>query len=120
MEEDVLFCGAAIENDVCMLEYYNIAILGATDLQQQIPNPTTNYPPTLYALSNAYIGTNLSKKDPKMAVIRSRGLSNFPLSFDQVKYAALDARLSFEIPRRCWQLIGYDSPSDHLNVIANE
>jgi hypothetical protein len=43
------------------------------------------------------------------------GWSNFPLSIEKIRYAALDARLSFEIARRCWQLVGYNNPKDWLN-----
>jgi len=120
MDDGILFCGAAIQNDVRMLKCYGINIPGACDLHQQISNPTNNNPPGLYALSNAYIGTNLSKKDPNIAAIRPHGWGKVPLSYGQVNYAGLDARLGFEIARRVWQLDGYNSPSDRLNVVALE
>jgi hypothetical protein len=56
-----------------MLEYNGITIREARDLQREIPNPTFNYPPGLYALAYAYIGTNLSKYDPKIKAIRKEG-----------------------------------------------
>jgi hypothetical protein len=57
------FC-TVVGNDVKMLEYYGIAaITGARNLQRMVPNPRTNYPPSMYALSNHYIGMELVKKD---------------------------------------------------------
>jgi hypothetical protein len=53
-----------------MLDYYGITIPGARDLQREIPNPTRNYPPGLYAL---FIQIELSKNDPKIASIRRDG-----------------------------------------------
>jgi hypothetical protein len=65
---------------------------------------------------NAYIGTNLSINDSEIVAIRRDGWANVPLSFEQVKYAALDARLGFEIARKCFELAGYNTHVDHLNV----
>jgi hypothetical protein len=42
------------------------------------------------------------------------------LSYEQVKYAALDARLGFEIARRHWKLHGYNSHVDRLNIKVDE
>jgi hypothetical protein len=55
--DEIMFWGATIQCDVQMLEYYRITISGARDLQREIPNPTLNYPPGLYALANTYIET---------------------------------------------------------------
>jgi hypothetical protein len=44
------------------------------------------------------------------------GWGKVPLSFEQVLYAALDARLGFEIARRHWKLYGYNSHVDRLNI----
>jgi hypothetical protein len=66
------------------------------------PNPTFNYPPGLYALPNAYIESNLSKNDPEIAAIRREGWIDVSLSFEQVEYVTLDARLGFEIARKCF------------------
>jgi hypothetical protein len=38
------------------------------------------------------------------------------LSFEEVKYAALDSRLGFEIARKCFQLAWYNTRVDHPNV----
>jgi hypothetical protein len=38
------------------------------------------------------------------------------LSLNQLKYAALDARLGFKIARRFWKLTGYNSHVDRLNL----
>jgi hypothetical protein len=79
-------------------------------------SPNFNYPPGLYALVNAYIGTNLSNDDQKIIKeIRKEGWANI-LRFEQVKYATLDARLEFEIARKHFQLAGYNSHVDRLNV----
>jgi hypothetical protein len=58
----IRFCGAAIANDVHMLSSYGIEIPSAYDLQKIVPNPTKNLIPSLYALANATIETNLEKK----------------------------------------------------------
>ena len=98
-----------------MLQYYGIAAIpGARGLQRQIPNLTTNNPPSLYALSNYYIGTDLAKKEPDS--IRCDNWSKYRLGFDHIKYAALDARLGFEIARRHGQLVSHNSIRDRLNV----
>jgi hypothetical protein len=44
------------------------------------------------------------------------GWEKVPLSFNQMLYAALDARLCFEIARSFWKLKGYNSHVDHLNL----
>jgi hypothetical protein len=35
------------------------------------------------------------------------GWANYPLSYEQVHYAALDAHVGFEIARKHWMLVGY-------------
>jgi hypothetical protein len=118
-------CGAAIANDVCMLSSYEIEIASVYELQKIVPNPTKNPTLSLYDLSNATIGTNLekkkrikkdNKKDDKEEEELIFGLGKVPLSFKQVLYAALDARLGFEILRRHWKLQGYNSHVDRLNI----
>jgi hypothetical protein len=99
-----------------MLEYYGITIPGARYLQREIPNPTFNYPPGLYALMNAYNETNLSKNYSEIASIRGKGWAGVPLSFEQVKYAALYARLGFKISGKRFQLARYNTHVDRLNV----
>jgi hypothetical protein len=109
----IRFCGAAIANDVRMLRSYGIEILSMYDLQKIVPNPTKNPIPSLYDLSNATIGTNLerkkrNKKDRKKDEKKDDeeeeelifGWGKVPLSFEQVLYATLDARMGFEIARR--------------------
>jgi hypothetical protein len=90
------------------------------DLQQIISKPTNNPIPSLYDLPNDTIGINLEKKkrkknDKKKNKKKNKknddeeeeeeddlifGWGNVPLIYEQVKYAALDARLGFEIARR--------------------
>jgi hypothetical protein len=103
----IRFCGAAIHNHVRMLRYYRIEIPSVYDLQKIIPNPTNNPIPSLYDLSNATIGTNLekkkmNKKDKKKNDEEEEeelifGWGNVPLSFEQVMYAALDARWALRL-----------------------
>jgi hypothetical protein len=124
----IRLCGAAIANDVRMLSSYGIEIPSAYDLQKIVSNPTKNLIPSLYALANATIGTNLEKKrikkDKKIDKKKDDeeeeelifGWVNVPLSFKKVLYAALDARLGFEIARSYWKLQGYNSHVGHLNI----
>jgi ribonuclease D len=120
----ITFCGAAIANDVRMLRSYEIKIPSVYDLQKIVLNPTKNPTPSLYDLSNATIGTNLekkkrNKKDKKKDGEEEElifGWGKVPLSFEQVLYAALDARLCFEIARRHWKLQGYNGHVDCLNI----
>jgi hypothetical protein len=93
-------------------------------------------------LANATIGTHLKnkKRDKKMDKKKKEkkkykkkgeeeeeddddeedelifGWEKVPLSFNQMLYAALDARLGFEIARRFWKLKGYNSHVDRLNL----
>jgi hypothetical protein len=55
----IRFCGAAIGNDVRMLQSYGIQIPSVYDLQVIMPNPTKKPIPSLYDLSNATIGIKL-------------------------------------------------------------
>jgi ribonuclease D len=115
----IRFCGAAIGNDVRMLQSYGIEIPLVYDLQIIMPNPSKNSIPSLYDLSNATIGTKLekkkSKKDKKKGDEEEEedddeliyGWAKVPLSDKQVLYAALDARLGFKIARSYWKLEGY-------------
>jgi hypothetical protein len=73
-----------------------------------MPNPTKKPIPSLYDLSNATIGTKLEKKKKikknekkgdKEEEELMYGCAKVPLSDKQVLYAALDARLGFEIAR---------------------
>jgi hypothetical protein len=129
----IKFCGAAIANDLRMLRTYGIVILSAYDLQKIVPNPTNKLTPSIYDLANANIGTHLEnkkrdkkkdkkKKDKKKYKKKGEeeelifGWEKVPLSFNQLLYAALDARLGFEIARSYWKLKGYNSHVDRLNL----
>jgi ribonuclease D len=106
-DTSIKFCGAAIANDVRMLRTYGIEIPSAYDLQKIVPKPTDKLTPSLYDLANATIGTHLEnkkrikKKDKKKGEEEELifGWAKVPLSFKQLLYAALDARLGFEIAR---------------------
>jgi hypothetical protein len=66
------------------------------------------------------LGPIFLKNDLKIAAIRRDGWADVPLSFEQVKYAALDARLGFEIARKCFQLARYNTHVDRLIVALFE
>ena len=90
-----------------MLAPYGIHIPSAVDLQRAVrPNPSHPNLPSLYTLANFIIGTTLEKKKKRKHVKEeeeedlTRGWGNFPLSFDRIKYAALDARLGYEIAKK--------------------
>jgi hypothetical protein len=88
-----------------MLQSYGIQIPSVYNLQVIMPNPTKKPIPSLYDLSNATIGTKLEKKKRKKKGDEEEeeeliyGWAKVPLSDKQVLYAALDARLGFEIAR---------------------
>jgi hypothetical protein len=44
------------------------------------------------------------------------GWAKVPLSWKQLLYAALDARLGFKIARSYWKLKGYNRHVDRLNL----
>ncbi|CAM0877403.1 unnamed protein product [Alopecurus aequalis] len=115
-DETIKFRGAPIHNDVRMLIPYGIKITSTVDLQDLIENPTKNSIASLYALANHVIGTDLQKKkknkknkekaNDEEEDLRS-GWGDAPLSLYRVKYAALDARLGFEIARKFYDASGY-------------
>jgi hypothetical protein len=63
-DENTRFCGVATNNDVKMLSYYNIVILGAHDLPQVICNPICNYPPSLNVCLMHTLGPIFQRRDP--------------------------------------------------------
>ena len=115
-DKEIMFSGATICNDDRMLKYYGLSIATMLDLQKAIPNPTLNNPPGLYNLANYYIGANPNKNCLKVKKYNLGGWEQYPLKLKRVKYATLDARLGFEITRRCQQLVGYNTNVDPLNV----
>ena len=126
-DPNIRFCGAAIQNDVSMMQFYGLRIANAINLQTAVRIAThRNNTPSLYALANSYCKTNLPLKarnknkggrmDPEEE-LRVFGWGN-PLSPEKVHYAALDAHLGFEIARRAWRLDGYNRRADRLNLIV--
>ena len=121
-DKSIMFCGAAIGNDQTMLAKDDLHIGSPVDLQKITPNPTNNpNNPSLYDLSNAILKTALVRKPkPKKHELKKMSQkeryeyeelifkwADYPLSERQIKYAALDSRLGFEIARRWWNLPGY-------------
>ncbi|XP_051202040.1 uncharacterized protein [Lolium perenne] len=131
-DKNIRFCGAVIHNNVNMLHTYEInGISSAISLQQILRNPVPNkQSPCLYDLSNHYIRTGLEQKKkfnkknkpPKTAKELAEeealifGWGDFPFSHKQLQYAALDARLGFELGRRHFQTLGYNSQLDLLGL----
>ena len=60
------------------------------------------------------IDTNLQKGDETVA-LRSSGWENYPLTYERIKYAALDAHVSFEIAARSKELVAKPSPTENEN-----
>ena len=60
------------------------------------------------------LGTNLQKGYETVA-LRSSGWENYPLTYERIKYAALDARVSFEIVARSKELVAKSSPTENGN-----
>ena len=106
--EDIFFCGAAIGQDVKMLEPYGLHIKKPIDLQERIDIPITTCSkptPSLFDLANFVLGTNLEKgKECKQ--LKSSGWEITPLNFQQIRYAAFDALISFEIAKGA-TILGY-------------
>ena len=50
-----------------------------------------------------------------MVALRSSGWENYPLMYEQIKYAALDARVSFEIAARSREFVAKPSPTENEN-----
>ena len=50
-----------------------------------------------------------------MVALRSSGWENYPLTYERIKYAALDARVSFEIAARSKELVVKPSPRENEN-----
>jgi hypothetical protein len=101
--------------------------MDVSDLQKVVPNPTNKQTLSIYDLANATIGTYLEnkKRDKKKNKKKGEeeedgelifGWAKVPLSFNQLLYATLDARLDFEIARSYWKLKGYNSHVDRLNL----
>ena len=58
------------------------------------------------------LGTNLQKGDERVA-LRSSGWENYPLTYERIKYAALDARVSRGIASMSKELVAKSSPTEN-------
>ena len=106
--EDIFFCGAAIGNDVKVLEPYGLHVKNDIDLQTRIHIPKTicsKPTPSLFDLANFVLGTNLEKGN-ECKQLKNSGWAIAPLSFERIRYAAFDALISFEIAKGATNL-GY-------------
>ena len=87
------------------------------DLQTRIKIPVEycdKQTPSLFNVANFVLRTNLQKGDKTLA-LRSSGWENYPLTYEQIKYDALDARVSFEIVARSRELIAKPSSTENEN-----
>ena len=115
--EDIYFCGAAIEGDKQKLAPYNLDLKSIADLQTKIKIPVEDCDkptPSLFDVANFVLGTNLQKGDETLALMSS-GWENYTLMYERIKYAALDARVSFEIAARSRELVAKPSPTENEN-----
>ncbi|XP_051196664.1 uncharacterized protein [Lolium perenne] len=131
-DKNIRFCGAVIHNNVNMLRTYGIiGIPSAINLQQILRNPVPNkQTPSLYDLANHYIGMGLeqekkfNKKNRPLKTAKELieeealilGWGDLPLSHKQLQYAVLGARLGFELGRRHFRALGYNSQLDRLEL----
>jgi ribonuclease D len=130
-DKKIKLYGASIHNDVDMLQTYGISIPSTINLQQILQNPVPRkQTPSLIDLANHYIGTDLEQKK-KFNYKKNKpsktakeleeealifGWGDFPLSHKQLQYAALDARLGFELGRRHFRALGYNNHMDRLGL----
>ena len=70
--------------------------------------------PSLFDVANFVLDTNIQKGDETLALRLSRW-ENYPLTYEWIKYAALDARVSFEIAARSRELVAKPSPTKNEN-----
>jgi hypothetical protein len=55
-------------------EEARVTIASTCNLQEEIVNPRSNYPPSPFDLSNVVVVTDLSKENPKIGTIRELAL----------------------------------------------
>ena len=99
------------------MELYNLDLKGIADLQTRIKihvEDCDKQTPSLFDVANFVLGTDLQKGDETVA-LRSSGWENYPLTYEQIKYAALDARVSFEIAARSKEIVAKPSPTENEN-----
>ena len=115
--EDIYFCGAAIAGDKQKLEPYNLDLKSIADLQTKIKIPVEDcakQTPSLFDVANFVLGTNLQKGDETVA-LRLSEWEKYRLTYERIKYAALNARVSFEIAARSKELVAKPSPTENEN-----
>ena len=99
------------------MEPYNLDLKSITDLHTRIKVPVEDCDkptPSLFDVANFLLGTNLQKGDETLA-LRSSGWENYPLTYERIKYAALDARVSYEIAARSREFVVKPSPAEYEN-----
>ena len=115
--EDVYFCGAAIEGDKQKLKPCNLDLKSIADLQTRIKilvEDCDKQTPSLFDVANFVLSTNLQKGDETLA-LRSSRWENYPLTYEQIKYDAIDARVSFEIAARSKELVAKPDPTENTD-----
>ena len=99
------------------MEPYNLDLKSIADVQTKIKIPIEDCDkptPSLFDVANFVLGTNLQNGD-EMLALRSSGWENYPLTYERIKYATLDARVSFEIAARSRELVAKPSPTENEN-----
>ncbi|XP_051221498.1 uncharacterized protein [Lolium perenne] len=130
-DKNIKFCGTAIHNDLDILQTHGISIPSTINLQLILQNPVPRkQTPSLIHLANHSIRTDLEqkkkfnyKKNKPLKTAKELeeetlifGWGDFPLSHKQLQYAALDARFGFELGRRHFRTLGYNSHMDRLGL----
>ena len=105
-DDRIKFAGAAIGNDIKKLEFYNLGIKNAVDLQQlgiKVPNHKEGQLVSLEKLAEKVAKIKLNKdKSVSLSLWESSNLNH-----EQIKYASLDAYASFEVFRQHFNITGY-------------
>ena len=112
--------GAAIAGDKQKLESYNLDLKSIPGIQTKIKIPVEDCDkptPSLFDVANFVLGTNLQKGEETLA-LRSSGRENYPLTYERIKYAALDARVSFEIAARSRELVAKPSRTENAAPVG--
>jgi hypothetical protein len=85
------------------------------DLQSKIPiEGCDKQTPSLFDVANYVLRTKLDKGDETLE-LRTSGWEIYPLTYERIKYAALDDRVSFEIAARSKELVVKPSPTENEN-----
>ena len=97
------------------MEPYNLDLKSIADVQTKIKIPVEDCDkptPSLFDVAYFVLGTNLQKGDETLALTSSEW-ENYPFTYEWIKYAALNAHVSFEIAARSRELVAKPSPTEN-------